>query len=115
MLPNLERWVVQGVKLRQKRSHKNSGPPDRTASSHSSQQSSNDDASNFSSNESTRSKSNSKEEYCDEGVKLLQGKSMSHHKWAQKWKGIEKEVYNATLEASDLSKMNKILKQNMRS
>ena len=84
-----------------------------TASSHSSGQSSNDDASNFSSNGSTNSKSISKEEYfSDEGVKLLQGKSMSCDKWAQKCQGLlQKEVYIATQEAADFSKRNKFLKK----
>ena len=80
-------------KTKAKTQSQNSGPPDRTASSHSSRQSSNDDASNFSSNKSTSSNSNSEEEYfSDEGVKLLQGKSMSRDKWAQKCQGIQKEV-----------------------
>ena len=83
----------QRHKTKAKTQSQNSGLPDTTASSHSSRQSSNDDASNFYSNESTNSKSNSEEEYfSDEGVKLLQGKSMSRDKWAQKCQGIQKEV-----------------------
>ena len=102
----------QRHKTKAKTQSQNSGLPDTTASSHSSRQSSNDDASNFYSNESTNSKSNSEEEYfSDEGVKLLQGKSMSRDKWAQKCQGLQKEVYNATQEAADLSKRNKILKK----
>ena len=36
---------------------------------------------------------------------------MSRDKWAQKCQGLQKEVYNATQEAADLSKRNKILKK----
>jgi len=36
---------------------------------------------------------------------------MSCDRWAQKCQGLQKEVYNATQEAADLSKRNKILKK----
>ena len=103
----------QKRKTKAKMQSHNSGPPDTTASSHS-RQSSNDDSSDLYSNESNSSKSSGEEGYSSDessikGVKLMQGKSMSHDRWAQKCHGLQKEVYKAKQEAADNSKSIKIL------
>ena len=41
----------------------------------------------------------------------MQGQSMSREKWAQKCHGLQKEVYKATQEAADHSKMIKVLRR----
>ena len=106
----------QRRKTKAKMQSQNSGPPDTTAFCHSRQSSNNDDSPNLSSNESNSSKSSGEEGYSsDESsikvVKLMQGKSMSCDRWAQKCHGLQKEVYKATQEAADNSKSIKILKK----
>ena len=106
----------QRRKTKAKMQSQNSGPPDTTAFCHSRQSSNNDDSPNLSSNESNSSKSSGEEGHSsDESsikvVKLMQGKSMSCDRWAQKCHGLQKEVYKATQEAADNSKSIKILKK----
>ena len=99
-------------KTKAKTQSQNSGPPDMTASSHSSGQSSNDDASNFSSNGllivsliARRSISVTKVSNC---CKVSQCLAIN----GQKCQGLlQKEVYIATQEAADFSKRNKFLKK----
>ena len=68
-------------KTKVKTQSQNSGPPEVTASSHSTGgQSSNDDASNFSSNISTNSKSNIEEEYLSNCCKVSRCLAINGHR-----------------------------------